>query len=201
MLSEILSFVNIEIHSPPACQEQARPAAMDERVFQAFYQRTARPLWAYVYRICGDPSLSDDIVQDAYCRFLQAHIDSDDFPRLRAYLYRIATNLATDHWRRVKNPCLEDSGEAAEHSVDDAGERIILRTDLERAMALLKPRERALLWLAYGQGADHAEIARCLGIKRASVKVLLFRARRKIARILKRRGLDRDSDPIGGASG
>jgi RNA polymerase sigma-70 factor (ECF subfamily) len=51
----------------------------------------------------------------------------------------------------------------------------------------LKPRERALLWLAYAQGSSHAEIAGMLGLKTGSIKLLLFRARRKLAGLLQRR--------------
>ena len=58
------------------------------------------------------------------------------------------------------------------------------RTDVQRALGQLKPRERALLWLAYAQGASHREIAEVLGLKTASIKLLLFRARRKMARLL-----------------
>ena len=48
-------------------------------------------------------------------------------------------------------------------------------------MTHLKPRERALLWLAYAQGSSHKEIAESLGLRTASVKLLLFRARRRLA--------------------
>jgi RNA polymerase sigma-70 factor (ECF subfamily) len=52
-------------------------------------------------------------------------------------------------------------------------------------MAHLKPRERALLWLAYAQGESHRDIAERLGLKSGSIKLLLFRARRKMAVLLK----------------
>jgi RNA polymerase sigma-70 factor (ECF subfamily) len=53
-------------------------------------------------------------------------------------------------------------------------------------MARLKPRERALLWLAYAQGSSHEEIAQSIGVRRSSVKLLLFRARRRLAALLGR---------------
>jgi RNA polymerase sigma-70 factor (ECF subfamily) len=64
------------------------------------------------------------------------------------------------------------------------GRRVEQTTDLTRAMGQLKPRERSLLWLAYAEGSSHREIAATLGVKLASVKLLLFRARRKLAAIL-----------------
>ena len=55
-------------------------------------------------------------------------------------------------------------------------------------MARLKPRERDLLWLAYAQGSSHKEIAETLGLKTASIKLLLFRARRRLATYLREGG-------------
>jgi RNA polymerase sigma-70 factor (ECF subfamily) len=55
-------------------------------------------------------------------------------------------------------------------------------------MGRLRPRERALLWLAYGVGQPHTEIAGTLGLTTGSVKPLLFRARRKLAALLRGRG-------------
>jgi RNA polymerase sigma-70 factor (ECF subfamily) len=51
-------------------------------------------------------------------------------------------------------------------------------------------RERALLWLAYVEGAEHREIAESLNLKEKSVKVLLYRARRKMEAVLRKRGFE-----------
>jgi RNA polymerase sigma-70 factor (ECF subfamily) len=51
-------------------------------------------------------------------------------------------------------------------------------------MEQLKPRERSLLWLAYAQGCSHEEIAAALGVKTASMKALLHRARRRLLALL-----------------
>jgi RNA polymerase sigma-70 factor (ECF subfamily) len=56
--------------------------------------------------------------------------------------------------------------------------------DLTRAMEQLKPRERSMLWLAYAQGCSHEEIAASLGVKSASLKAMLFRARRRLRALL-----------------
>jgi RNA polymerase sigma-70 factor (ECF subfamily) len=56
--------------------------------------------------------------------------------------------------------------------------------DVTRAMSRLKPRERAMLWLAYAEGASHREIADALGLNPSSIKLMLFRARRRLAELL-----------------
>jgi RNA polymerase sigma-70 factor, ECF subfamily len=161
---------------------------MDEDAFRGFYDRTARALWAYLSRITGDPHLADDLLQETYFRFLRARVPHDGEAHRRNYLFRIATNLVRDaHRRRLTSPqsvgAHEDYADIASESQDAA--RTEQRTDLLRAMARLKPRERELLWLAYAQGSSHREISARLGVKCASVKQLLFRARRKMAGLLR----------------
>ena len=73
---------------------------MDEQTFRAFYEKTSRPLWSYLSRLSGDPALAEDLVQEAYCRFLRANLKSDDEAYQKNYLFRIGTNLTRDHWRR-----------------------------------------------------------------------------------------------------
>jgi len=53
-------------------------------------------------------------------------------------------------------------------------------------MGNLKPREREILWLAYAEGASHKEIADVLGLRAPSVRLLLFRARQKMLKLLRR---------------
>ncbi|MBK8726731.1 MAG: sigma-70 region 4 domain-containing protein [Holophagaceae bacterium] len=55
---------------------------------------------------------------------------------------------------------------------------------LERGFAALSPRQRSLLWLALVEGLDHGGIAEALGLRKASVKVLLSRARERFAAVL-----------------
>jgi RNA polymerase sigma-70 factor (ECF subfamily) len=160
---------------------------MDEDAFRAFYDRTARSVWLYLSRLTGDPAAADDLLQEAYYRFLRVERPYASEAHRKNYLYRIATNLAHDRRRRhIELVALPESDAAdAPHSGTDEGARAANRIDLNRALARLKPRERALLLLAYSQGSSHHEIAESLGLKTGSVKALLFRARRRLAGLLR----------------
>ena len=59
-----------------------------------------------------------------------------------------------------------------------------LSLDMEAALDRLQPRDRAILWLAYVEGYDHREIAKVLGLQEGSVRVILFRARKKLEKEL-----------------
>jgi len=162
---------------------------MDEQTFRVFYESTARPLWSYLSRILGSATLAEDLVQESYYRFLRATLKSEDTAYQKAYLFRIATNLARDHWRRLPRHEQWEVAESEELAADDrTAEQVQQRSDLGRLMGRLKPRERELLWLAYAEGSSHKEIAEVLGLRAASVRLLLFRARQKMLKLLRRPG-------------
>lgn len=170
---------------------------MDEVAFTGFYDRTARPLWAYLARMTGDRQAADDLLQETYYRFLRAAATHESEQHRRHSLFVIATNLARDRRRRqVTRPAMD---QATPESVPaagtpDAADRFARRADLSRAMARLRRRERSMLLLAYAQGATHREIAAIVGVTPASVKPLLFRARRRLAQLL---GRAADASPGG----
>lgn len=169
-----------------AIDEAGTEFVMDEEAFRAFYDRTARSLWAYLARLTGDRQLADDLFQEAYYRFLRAAATYESESHRRHSLYRIATNLARDARRRslrsvVASLTGDDIERVSSGADSGAPER---RADFTRAMARLKPRERAMLWLAYAEGSSHQEIADVLGLSPASLKSMLFRARRKLAELL-----------------
>jgi RNA polymerase sigma-70 factor (ECF subfamily) len=158
---------------------------MDASAFQSFYRRTAPALQAYIRRVSGDTAGAEDLLQEAYLRLLRTPLPPLSEPPLKAYLFRAATRLIYDEWKRrrldglrslqffFRKPTPEDPN---------------LRTDMEGFFGELKPRERALLWLAYVEGYDHRELAAILNLGERSVRVSLFRARNRLAGILRRHG-------------
>jgi len=182
------AFMTLTTAGPLAQVDESEIAMqMDEETFRAFYDGTARSVWLYLLRVTHDTHLADDLLQETYYRFLRTERSYDSEAHRRNYLFRIATNLARDRHRRRGVPLVElpgDSHPDAPRRRGDEGELAARRTDLSRAMARLKPRDRALLWLAYANGSSHVEIAESLGVKRGSVKALLLRARRRLAGLL-----------------
>jgi len=177
-----------DVQRDSAVDDTSAGFLMDEDTFRAFYERTARGLWAYLARVTGDRQLADDLLQETFYRFLRAAATYDDETHRRNSLYRIATNLARDAYRRsLARAAAVPAGDDIERvpSGQDAA-ATELTADFTRAMSRLKPRERAVLWLAYAEGASHREIADVLGVRPTSLKIMLFRARRKLAELLGR---------------
>src|ERR1700722_12604335 len=73
---------------------------MDEETFRAFYERSARGVWAYLARITGDRQAADDLLQETFYRFLRTAATHESEAHRRNSLYRIATNVARDARRR-----------------------------------------------------------------------------------------------------
>jgi len=158
-----------------------RKGGLDEAAFRALYDRTARPLWGYIARATGNDSLADDLVQEAYLRLLRANFEPESEDHAKNYLFRIATNLLRDHFRGAKRAQLP-----LEHDPSVMGHerQVHLQHDMRRALMQLKPRERELLWLGHVERFSHKEIAQILGLKAGSIRLLLFRARKKLAALL-----------------
>ncbi len=158
---------------------------MDEETFRSIYARVASPLRSYLLRLSGDPALSDDLLQDTFVRLLEGRVPPTDPSGQKRYLFRMATNLLNDHHRRW----WRWGNELPELPTSSPAPEIELRTDVQRVVARLKPRERQLLWLAYVEGFSHVDIAEIAGLRAVSVRPLLFRARRRMASMLHDAGL------------
>jgi RNA polymerase sigma-70 factor (ECF subfamily) len=177
--------------SPPAALVDAliagreRRLPMDERAFQLFYTRAAGPLLGYLRRLTGSHATAEDLLQEAFVRFLTSSTVPEADDHRRHYLFRIATNLARDHFRRAsrQQPLTAAHEVAASSTVSDG--------DVWSRLNALSTRDRELLLLAYVEGCSHEEIAAITGLMRTSVRLLLFRARKRFAAELRAAGLDR----------
>jgi len=178
-----IAIVNREISLLARERDEAAEASsshMTEDEFRAFYERTSRPLWAYLSRIT-EAEVAEDLMQEAYYRFYRAGADYESESHRRNSLFRIATNLARDAHRRKHGMVSTEIEET--HAVTN-DRRAESRTDLERGLAELSSKQREMLWLAYAYGSSHDEIAEIVGVAPGSVKGLLRRARVKLAGFL-----------------
>ena len=157
---------------------------MDSEAFAGFYERSSRALWAYLARVSGDPALADDLTQESYLRFLCASRPDEGEIAHRKYLFRIGTNLLRDHWRRPRLTPIDEIPESF-FAANSGSSQVDSQVELGPALARMRPRDRQLLWLAHAEGYSHREIAEITGLASTSVRLLLFRGRRKMARLLR----------------
>ena len=122
----------------------------DKDAFSAIYQELKTPVYTVLVRLTGDRQLSEDLLQEV---FLRLYRQPPDAQKPRAYVFRMARNLAIDALRQ-KQPCgpLEDFELSGEPDFS-------LKLDLERAFARLTVGERQLVALHLSAGLTFREVA------------------------------------------
>jgi len=161
----------------------------NEAAFRLLYERSAPKLFAYLLRISGQRSVAEDLLQETYCRFLLSKAPEMSEAQQHSYLFRISTNLLHDRWRRHQETALPDNLPDPSSGPPPIDRQLELR----EAFQQLKVRERQLLWLAYVEGSNHKEIAEATGLRHKSVRLLLFRARRRLANLIRAGNADKES--------
>jgi RNA polymerase sigma-70 factor (ECF subfamily) len=173
-------------HAMPRSLEHAvSPATvLSELAFQRLYDANAASIHRYLLAVSNRRDIADDLLQETFCRLLlhPQSVANLDALEIRRYLFRIATNLLRDRWRSGDTTPFTDPPEPTTHPEPD--DSLASSIDIRRMLRHLKPRERELLWLAYVEGMDHAEISSATGLNRLSVRTLLFRARNKAKQFL-----------------
>lgn len=155
-----------------------RAASGDARAFEALYRRHARRVFGVVWRLVGGvEARAEELTQDAFVRAWQAlpgfRLDS----AFSTWMHRLAVNTALMDLRsRAGAEALETDDSALEHHAAPASRRD-LGMDLEKVVARLPPRARAVLVLHDVEGWKHEEIATELGMAVGSSKAQLHRAR------------------------
>ena len=160
-----------------------------KELWEKFYANHSRSFWFYIYKICGDEHMADDIYQESFVRLLKAKPDITNEKHLKGYLMKIAYHLIVDKKRRIKveKKSFEEKAHTYERDMHDATQEsgVLLSMEMEKIFMSLKPKQRMILWLAYVEGYSYGEIAQMTETKENSLKVQLFRAREKLANILK----------------
>ena len=154
--------------------------AGDMRAFESLYRRHSRRIYAVLWRLCGHEARAEDLVQEAFVRAWQALPAFRFESAFSTWLHRLAVNTALMEIRsRSGGEAMETDDAVLEFhgTVDSAGQRTAQRLDLERAIATLPPRARAVLVLHDIEGWKHEEIATELGMAVGSSKAQLHRAR------------------------
>ena len=174
----------------------ARAAGLgDAKAFEALYRKHSRRVYAVVWRLAGGQAArADDLVQEAFIRAWQALPMFRFESAFSTWLHRLAVNTAL---MQIRKRAGGEAGEGDDSALeswptdDTAGQRTRERLDLERAVATLPERARAVLVLHDIEGWKHEEIAAELGMAVGSSKAQLHRARKLLR---ERLGVDHDRD-------
>ena len=151
------------------------------QAFEALYRRHVGRVHGVVARLVGGVGTrAEDLTQEAFVRAWQAMGEFRGDSAFATWLHRLAVNttLMDMRSRRVRaHDENNDEGLEWVGNADSAGHSTALGMDLQRAVASLPPRARAVLVLYDIEGWKHEEIAAELGMAVGSSKAQLHRAR------------------------
>ena len=162
-------------------------AAGDSVAFASLYRRHAGRVHGVIVRLVGGHGVrAEDLTQEAFVRAWQALPEFRFESAFSTWLHRLAVTTALMELRSRRNGPRFDGDDALDDFgvADSAGNGTTLSMDLERAVATLPPRARAVLVLHDVEGWKHEEIARELGMATGSSKAHLHRARQLLRRRL-----------------
>ena len=142
------------------------------------YRRHADELVRYATALVG-PADAPDVVVDA----VVTAFASPGWPSVenqRAYLYRAVLNRSLSMRRSDARRVAREERVATSDSVV-AGESSV---DAQRALAVLSPQQRAVVYLTYWDDLTPTQVAALLGVSEGTVRKQLARAREQLRRIL-----------------
>ncbi len=174
------------ITDPESIRTVESARAGDRGAFDEIVRSYAGFVHSIAMRTVFDPEDACDIVQEVFVKaWLNIGLlrDCASFP---AWLASIGRRASVDHLRR-KSPAASPDGEHIEEYPSPEAPAPVRGDILERAMALLPERDRALLTMVYFGDLTHGEAGEVLGLPGRSVRVYLLRARRRLRALLEGR--------------
>ncbi len=165
--------------------------------FAELYRRHVGPIHVFIYRRTGSREVAEDLTSATFEKAL-SRIDRFNWTPggISPWLFRIATNLVTDHHRRHAR----ERGDRARSAADRLQDRVMFDTEdaiesvinsdqadfVRAALDKLNPRYQRVLSLRYLSGLEHDEAARAMGVTRSLMAVLVHRATKALGRELQR---------------
>jgi RNA polymerase sigma-70 factor, ECF subfamily len=162
-----------------------RSKAGDDAAFSELFERYAKRLVGFAYRMVRDRWRAEELVQDAFLQIYRARDRYSPSARFSTYIYRVVTNNCLNEIRRLGHEKTVP-GEArplADETTPGPDHLIMHREILSRvadAVLDLPSQQRAALLLSRLEGFDQREVASCLGVSEFAVKSLVFRATRTL---------------------
>lgn len=174
-----------------------RAREYDSQALAEIYDCHAESIYRYLYRLLGSAHVAEDLTSEVFLRLLQvmgtSRAPSD---HLRGWLYRVAHNLAVDWYREqakgTQLPLKEElvaDGDSALVKSPSALARLEKQQDeqqLREAIQQLTPSQQQVLILRFGEGCRMGEIGRIMGKSEGSVKLIQYRAIKRLQKLLER---------------
>jgi RNA polymerase sigma-70 factor (ECF subfamily) len=151
-------------------------------LFQEAFDRNAPALFRYLRRLTGSRQQAEDLTQETFLKLHVQLTDNATPDNMRAWLFRVATNLARDRQKSQIRSLVRELAHAPSALPVDFRAHVEQRQHVSRTLARLTPRMCQVL-LLHAEGFRYREIAEIAGIEIGYVGVLLQRARGEFRKV------------------
>ena len=160
---------------------------MDNEILLKLYSFYQKELYLYLYSLCGDWYLAEDLLHETFLKALLAL--PDGHTNMRAWLYMVARNLFYNQRKKKSREILMNEQEYLPEKKTDEEllEKIIEeenRRMLYQAIRRLEIKKREVIQMQYFGGMSQKEIAAVLHITPENVRVLAYRAKKELKKDL-----------------
>lgn len=162
---------------------------LERKLLETLYLRYYRELYMYIYAMCGQKALTEDILQETFLKAFTALKDSHT--NMRAWLYLVARNLYFNVRKKEgRTEALEDPERELQNSRESSRDPLeeLIGTEeknrLWKALLSLDSPGKEILTLQYFSGFQQNDIAAILHLTPENVRVQGFRAKKKLRKLL-----------------
>ena len=160
-----------------------------EQHFRHIYDEVFPIVLRVVSRITNDQEVAEELCHDAFIKLYERIDQFPDTDQAKYWLIRVAKNHALNHVKRKQRERRAYEKVLAQpERFEPSGEDHVIRTEsseeVQKALHKLPEKLRVILVMKEYADLNYKEISKALGISEANVKVRVFRARQRLARVL-----------------
>ena len=160
--------------------------------FDEIYRSLFSVIFRVAYRITGDQALAEDLCHEAFIKYFEKQEPLPDLNQTKYWLIRVVRNISLNHEKRKKRERIAyDKLKKMTPSYSEPGDVQVMKKELknavQRGISMLPYQLRIVLVLKEYAGLSYREIGSILGIQEGNVKVRVYRARERLAKIFAER--------------
>jgi RNA polymerase sigma-70 factor (ECF subfamily) len=172
-----------------------------EPAYRELIGRYQRPVFSLIYRMVRDREKSEDLTQETFIKVLNAIDRYDPAFKFSSWIFKIAHNTSLDHLRKKEpqtlsmhgSPNARTDAEIEASSINPEGTGLNpeeytaskeLGSEIDRAIARLRPEYRTAIVLCHIEGRPYEEIAEIMAVPLGTVKTYIHRARNELKKQL-----------------
>ncbi len=161
---------------------------IDREMLVGIYEQHNAELYRYAYRLLGDRDLAEDCIAETFSRFLHSTVKRRaEIDNVRAYLFRMAHNWITDHYRSSPPTALPLESEVLEDASSNPARVVAKEMERERIRATIRQLpedQQRVIVLRVLEDLSHEEVAVILRKTPEATRSLQYRAMKTLRRML-----------------